>query len=113
MLIDHFRIIHFFELQTITKLIKGERCATCGQTARYCPGHCGHIDLAKPCLNPLFYKELKQLIVATCYECGQVINFDFIISFKFYSSYVRKQSKECWKLDWKLFQSVRLNALMS
>lgn len=52
---------------------RGERCHTCGESERYCPGHCGHIDLAKPCLNPLFYSELKQLIVATCYECGQVL----------------------------------------
>ena len=51
---------------------RGERCTTCGQREKFCPGHCGHIDLAKPCINPLFYGELKSLIISTCYECGQV-----------------------------------------
>lgn len=35
-----------------------EVCGTCGQSARYCPGHMGHISLPLPVFNPVFFKML-------------------------------------------------------
>ena len=80
---------------------RGERCTTCNQRERFCPGHCGHIDLAKPCLNPLFYNELKQLIVSTCYECGQVKYASFSLFSYLFSFYAKKTSNDSLKLAWK------------
>ena len=51
---------------------RGERCVTCGLQGRQCPGHCGHITLADPVYNVLFYSELKQILKATCRDCSQV-----------------------------------------
>ncbi|MDW8149727.1 MAG: hypothetical protein RMJ17_04025, partial [Candidatus Aenigmarchaeota archaeon] len=34
----------------------GVRCRTCGQTLGVCPGHFGHIELAKPVVYVLYAK---------------------------------------------------------
>ena len=52
---------------------RGERCITCHQTELHCPGHCGHINLATPCLNPVFYNVLRQLITGTCVDCSHFL----------------------------------------
>src|SRR3989338_7871967 len=31
-------------------------CPTCGLNSRECPGHMGHIELALPLYNPLFFE---------------------------------------------------------
>ncbi len=50
----------------------GLRCRTCGQPAGRCPGHFGHIELARPVLHPRFAERLKDVLRATCPECGRV-----------------------------------------
>ncbi|XP_076439976.1 DNA-directed RNA polymerase I subunit RPA1-like [Babylonia areolata] len=47
-------------------------CATCGQSGRYCPGHMGHIDLALPVFNPVFFKMLFKILKATCLSCHRL-----------------------------------------
>ncbi|XP_042377579.1 DNA-directed RNA polymerase I subunit 1-like [Zingiber officinale] len=44
-------------------------CKSCGQLSVRCPGHCGHIDLAKPIYNPLLFKILQNLLQVTCFFC--------------------------------------------
>ncbi|WP_456466889.1 DNA-directed RNA polymerase subunit A' [Methanopyrus sp.] len=50
----------------------GLRCRTCGQPAGKCPGHFGHIELARPVLHPRFAERIKDVLRATCPECGRV-----------------------------------------
>ena len=52
---------------------RGEQCVTCGLIGRQCPGHCGHISLADPVYNTLFYPELKLILKATCRDCSQFL----------------------------------------
>ncbi|MDY6761805.1 MAG: DNA-directed RNA polymerase subunit A', partial [Candidatus Nanohaloarchaea archaeon] len=47
----------------------GMRCRTCGGRMKECPGHFGHIDLAKPVVNVLHTKKIRNLIRFTCREC--------------------------------------------
>ncbi|MDY6774377.1 MAG: DNA-directed RNA polymerase subunit A', partial [Candidatus Nanohaloarchaea archaeon] len=47
----------------------GMRCRTCGARMKDCPGHFGHIELAKPVVNVLHVKKIRNLIRFTCREC--------------------------------------------
>ncbi|KAK6188065.1 hypothetical protein SNE40_004329 [Patella caerulea] len=51
---------------------RGEVCSTCGQNNIHCPGHIGHIQLALPVYNPLFFKQLYRLLKGTCFECHRL-----------------------------------------
>ncbi|KAJ1259889.1 hypothetical protein BS78_10G190500 [Paspalum vaginatum] len=46
-----------------------DTCKSCGQHSVRCPGHLGHIELAKPLFNPLLFMSLKNLLNATCLHC--------------------------------------------
>uniref|UniRef100_A0A0E0LDG9 DNA-directed RNA polymerase subunit n=1 Tax=Oryza punctata TaxID=4537 RepID=A0A0E0LDG9_ORYPU len=46
-----------------------DTCKSCGQQSIRCPGHFGHIELAKPLFNPLLFMSLKNLLHVTCFHC--------------------------------------------
>ncbi|PVH47541.1 hypothetical protein PAHAL_4G083800 [Panicum hallii] len=46
-----------------------DTCKCCGQHSARCPGHFGHIELAKPLFNPLLFMSLTNLLHATCFHC--------------------------------------------
>lgn len=48
------------------------KCATCDQNMAECPGHFGHIELAKPVYHPGFIKKIKKLLEMVCHNCGRV-----------------------------------------
>ncbi|RDL42419.1 putative DNA-directed RNA polymerase II largest chain [Venustampulla echinocandica] len=49
------------------------KCATCDQNMSECPGHFGHIELAKPVFHPGFIKKVKKLLEIVCHNCGRVL----------------------------------------
>jgi len=51
----------------------GQRCKTCGGTIETCPGHFGHIELARPVIHVGFVKIIQDLLKATCRVCGKVL----------------------------------------
>ena len=50
----------------------GQRCATCGNTLARCPGHFGHLELARPVIHIGFVKHIYDLLRATCRKCGRL-----------------------------------------
>jgi DNA-directed RNA polymerase I subunit RPA1 len=54
-------------------LDKNDVCLTCHLDYFQCPGHFGHIDLALPVYNPVFFKELVKLLRASCYSCHYLL----------------------------------------
>jgi DNA-directed RNA polymerase I subunit RPA1 len=46
-----------------------DTCKTCSQPPGNCPGHFGHIELAKPLFNPLLFDTLRDLLRSTCFTC--------------------------------------------
>ncbi len=50
----------------------GQRCATCGNTLAQCPGHFGHLELAKPVIHIGFVRHIYMLLKATCRSCNRV-----------------------------------------
>ena len=48
------------------------KCDTCGQDQNICFGHIGHIELAGPVYNPLFFNELVKLLKRKCFNCHRI-----------------------------------------
>ena len=53
-----------------------QRCRTCGNTASGCPGHFGHVELAKPIIHVEFTKIIYDLLQVTCRRCGRILLSD-------------------------------------
>jgi DNA-directed RNA polymerase subunit A' len=51
----------------------GLRCKTCDQKASECPGHFGHIELAKPVIHVGYTRLIRKLLRVTCRACGKVL----------------------------------------
>lgn len=52
--------------------------------SRYCPGHCGHIELPVPVLNPILFSVAYKILRSLCFNChsfrikGGVVTFGII-----------------------------------
>lgn len=57
-------------------IITKSNCITCGLTAKLCPGHFGHIQLAHPIFHPLYEKEIIKLLKLFCFSCFRLIQAD-------------------------------------
>ena len=51
----------------------GLRCKTCGNKASDCPGHFGHIELAKPVTHVGYTRLIRKLLRVTCRECSRLL----------------------------------------
>ena len=51
----------------------GKICATCGQRNINCPGHFGHIELAKPIYNYHFINHLIKILKCVCFRCSKLL----------------------------------------
>lgn len=50
------------------------KCATCLENMSECPGHFGHIELAKPVFHPGFIKKVKKILEIVCHNCSKVLD---------------------------------------
>ncbi|KAJ3031117.1 DNA-directed RNA polymerase II subunit rpb1 [Rhizophlyctis rosea] len=48
------------------------KCATCDMGMTECPGHFGHIELAKPVFHPGFVVKIKKVLECVCFSCGKL-----------------------------------------
>jgi DNA-directed RNA polymerase subunit A' len=51
----------------------GRRCKTCGNRVGDCPGHFGHIELARPVIHVGFSKLIYKALKATCRKCSRLL----------------------------------------
>ncbi|KAG5355221.1 DNA-directed RNA polymerase II subunit RPB1 [Yarrowia sp. E02] len=49
------------------------KCQTCGEGMAECPGHFGHIELAKPVFHIGFIAKIKKICESVCFHCGKVL----------------------------------------
>ncbi|KAJ7758196.1 beta and beta-prime subunits of DNA dependent RNA-polymerase [Mycena maculata] len=47
-------------------------CQTCGEGMSGCPGHFGHIELARPVFHPGFISKVKKILECICINCGKL-----------------------------------------
>jgi len=50
----------------------GLKCKTCGSRAGECPGHFGHIELARPVVHIGYAKLIYKVLRAICKACGRI-----------------------------------------
>ncbi len=50
----------------------GLRCETCGKPVGKCPGHFGHIELARPVLHIEYLPIIYDTLQAVCHHCGRL-----------------------------------------
>lgn len=48
-------------------------CVTCEQKNNFCPGHFGHIELAKPVFHVQFFSILKNTLKCVCFRCSKLL----------------------------------------
>lgn len=48
-------------------------CATCEQKNIFCPGHFGHIKLARPVYNALLFETVRKLMRCVCFRCSRLL----------------------------------------
>lgn len=51
----------------------GLRCRTCGGRAGECPGHFGHVELARPVTHVGYVEIIHDCLKATCRKCGRIL----------------------------------------
>ncbi len=51
----------------------GQRCRTCGNRVGNCPGHFGHIELARPVMHEGYAKVIHKVLRATCRQCNRLL----------------------------------------
>jgi DNA-directed RNA polymerase II subunit RPB1 len=51
----------------------GERCKTCHHTNQFCPGHFGHIRMARPVYLYQFFETVEKLVNIICLNCSKLI----------------------------------------
>ena len=54
----------------------GQRCRTCGNRVGNCPGHFGHIELARPIMHEGYAKVIHKVLRAICRECNRILLTD-------------------------------------
>ncbi|UYV62195.1 POLR2A [Cordylochernes scorpioides] len=52
---------------------RGCRCQTCGGGMADCPGHFGHIELARPVLNAGFLAKVMKVLRCVCFSCSRLL----------------------------------------
>jgi DNA-directed RNA polymerase II subunit RPB1 len=48
-------------------------CSTCEQKNVFCPGHFGHIKLAKPVFHAMFFDITRKILKCVCYRCSKIL----------------------------------------
>ncbi|MEK6826502.1 MAG: DNA-directed RNA polymerase subunit A', partial [Nanoarchaeota archaeon] len=51
----------------------GLRCRTCGGRLKECPGHFGHIELARPVIHIKYVKPICDALRSTCRDCSKIL----------------------------------------
>ncbi|KAK4891305.1 DNA-directed RNA polymerase II core subunit rpo21 [Elasticomyces elasticus] len=51
---------------------RGTQCATCKEIPDNCPGHFGHIELARPVFHVGFITKIKKVLESVCHNCGKI-----------------------------------------
>jgi len=48
-------------------------CSTCEQKNTFCPGHFGHIVLARPVFHAMFFDITRKILKCVCYRCSKLL----------------------------------------
>eukprot|EP00939_MAST-03C_sp_MAST-3C-sp1_P000648 g648.t1 len=52
--------------------LRGDPCVTCKGDKKSCPGHFGHIELARPVFHCAFFSEIMYCLDCVCHNCSRL-----------------------------------------
>lgn len=62
---------------------RNTRCTTCAGNMTDCPGHFGHLDLAKPVFHVGFLTKTMKILRCVCFYCSKLL-FNAVSNFRFF-----------------------------
>jgi DNA-directed RNA polymerase II subunit RPB1 len=81
----------------------GKVCATCGLDNIGCPGHFGHIELARPVYNYHFIDITVKILKCVCFRCGKLrVNKESAVV----SELINKSNKTRWNTIYELSSKI-------
>ena len=78
-------------------------CGTCGQGNINCPGHFGHIELARPVYHYQFIQILHKVLKCTCIQCSKLLINKESAQIK---NLMKKSNKHRWAEIYNLSQKI-------
>jgi DNA-directed RNA polymerase II subunit RPB1 len=57
---------------TLPAIDRNFKCQTCLEGMAECPGHFGHIELARPVFHAGFIVKVKKILECVCFSCGKL-----------------------------------------
>lgn len=88
----------------------GLRCRTCGSRVGECPGHFGHVELARPVIHIKFAEMIYRILSATCASCGRIrLRENVLEKYRKATAQVEKEQIEISK--WKLVPEIYRTAM--
>jgi DNA-directed RNA polymerase II subunit RPB1 len=81
-------------------------CQTCEQKNTFCPGHFGHINLAKPVFYIQFFDIVKKILRCVCFRCSKLlINTESETIKSILNKKLTRQKR--WELLYKLCSKIK------
>ena len=81
----------------------GKVCGTCGQNNMNCPGHFGHIELARPIYHYQFISLILKILKCTCIQCSKLLVNKESSTIK---NLMKKSNKYRWNEIYNLSQKI-------
>jgi DNA-directed RNA polymerase II subunit RPB1 len=81
----------------------GKVCGTCNQSDVDCPGHFGHIELARPVYHFQFISTIQKILRCTCIQCSKLLVNKESPKIK---SLMKKNNKTRWGEIYNLSQKI-------
>ena len=74
-------------------------CLTCNKNSENCVGHFGHIKLNEKIMNPMFYKQINDLLYYFCVKCNRLLLTKEMIQLKNLTKIKIKKQLQERKID--------------
>ena len=98
-----FRLLKGYLIFACVSTDMGKSCNTCGLNNMECPGHFGHIELARPVYNYQFMDIIIKILKCICFRCSKLlINKDKPII----ESICKKCNRDRWDEIYKLSSNI-------
>ena len=82
----------------------GKKCKSCEQLNTFCPGHFGHITLAKPVFYIHFLSVIMKVLKCVCFNCSKLLINKDNLNIK---DLLKKSGKQRWLEICQLSQSIK------
>ena len=66
---------------------KTQKCDTCMGSMAECPGHFGHLELAKPMFHTGFMRTVLTVLRCVCFSCSRILSDEVLPTLNFFQGF--------------------------